>query len=130
MKTTDTFFAPNLYIRKGTTNIDFYSRAFGAVELRRFSNDDGSIHVSELSINGTIFHLHEDNDKPGLFEPGAHHGTTVILGLFVPDVHAAMKTAVAAGAKEISPATDYDYGYRQGEVEDPFGHRWVFQMKI
>jgi hypothetical protein len=45
------YFAPQLFIKSGVTNIDFYTQAFGAVELRRFSNDDGSIHVSELSID-------------------------------------------------------------------------------
>ncbi|WP_216846722.1 hypothetical protein [Mucilaginibacter sp. L196] len=39
-------FAPVLYIRNGTINIDFYKNAFGAIELRRFNNDDGSIHVA------------------------------------------------------------------------------------
>jgi PhnB protein len=41
-----------------------------------------------------------------------------------------MNNAIKAGAKEISPAKDYEYGYRQGEIEDPFGHHWLIQMKI
>jgi PhnB protein len=41
-----------------------------------------------------------------------------------------MARAIAAGAKEISPAQDYDYGYRQGEIKDPFGHHWLIEMKI
>jgi len=47
------FFAPQLYIKNGIRDISFYTKAFGAIELRRFSNDDGSIHVAELSINGS-----------------------------------------------------------------------------
>jgi len=30
-----------------------------------------------------------------------------------------MNNATKAGAKEISPAKDYEYGYRQGEIERP-----------
>ncbi|MEO5682669.1 MAG: hypothetical protein ABIQ88_08505 [Chitinophagaceae bacterium] len=41
-----------------------------------------------------------------------------------------MKNAVAAGATEISPVRDYDYGYRQGEIKDPFGHTWLIEMNI
>ncbi len=41
-----------------------------------------------------------------------------------------MSKAIAAGAIEISKAIDYDYGYRQGEVKDPFGHTWMIEMKI
>lgn len=124
------YFAPQLYIKSGVRNVEFYTKAFGAKELRRFANDDGTIHVSELSIEGSIFHLHEDNNKTGLFSPDKHDGTTTLIGLFVPDVDAVMQRAVAAGAVVISPAQDYDYGYRQGEIKDPFGHLWMIEAKI
>jgi uncharacterized glyoxalase superfamily protein PhnB len=58
------------------------------------------------------------------------NGTTCIIGLFVPDVHAVMSNAIQAGAKEISHAKDYEYGYHQGEIEYPFGHHWLIQRKI
>ncbi|WP_235552554.1 VOC family protein [Niabella agricola] len=41
-----------------------------------------------------------------------------------------MKHAIRAGAEEISPAQDYDYGYRQATIKDPFGHYWQLQRKI
>ena len=124
------FFAPQLYIRNGARDVDFYIKAFGAVELRRFSNDDGTIHVSELSINGALFHLHEVTKRPDQFSPEKSNGTTVLIGLFVEDVDAVMNKAVAAGATITSPAQSYDYGYRQGEIRDPFGHQWMIEMKI
>jgi PhnB protein len=62
-----TFFAPELFINNGIKDISFYEAAFGAIELRRFSNDDGTIHVAELSIHGALFHLHETTAKPYLF---------------------------------------------------------------
>lgn len=125
-----TSFAPQLYIKSGVRDIEFYSKAFAAIELRRWTNDDGSVHVAELSIDGAIFHLHEESLKSGFFDPEKYNGTTVAIGLFVSDVDAFMNSAIAAGAKEISPAQNYDYGYRQGEIQDPFGHRWLIEMKI
>ena len=125
-----TFFAPELYIKSGVKNIDFYLEAFGAVELRRFSNDDGTIHVSELQINGAIFHLHEETARNGMLSPQNLNGTTVKVGLFVPDVDAVVNKAIKAGAIEITPPQDYDYGYRQAEFRDPFGHCWMIEMKI
>ncbi len=124
------FFAPQLYIKNAVRDIDFYSKAFGAIELRRWTNDDGSLHVAELSIDGAIFHLHEEVHGSGSFSPDKYNGTTTTIGLFVPDVDAVMNAAIAAGAIETSPAQDYDYGYRQGEVKDPFGHHWLIEMKI
>lgn len=123
-------FAPQLYIDNGVTDISFYEKAFGAVELRRFSNDDGSIHVVELSIDGLIFHLHEESAKKNQFSPHKLNGTTVIIGLFVKDVDGVMNRAVEAGGVVLSPAQSYDYGYRQGEFKDPFGHVWMIEAKL
>lgn len=125
-----TFFAPELFIPNGSYDISFYEKAFGAVELRRFSNEDGSIHVAELSMDGALFHLHETTAKSYYFSPDAHSGTTVCIGLFVTDVDAIVKNALEAGAGEISPAQDYDYGYRQATIKDPFGHYWQLQQQI
>jgi PhnB protein len=130
MGTVTPVFAPELYIPNGVRDVDFYIKGLGAVELRRFSNDDGTIHVSELSVGGAIFHLHEETKNPALFSPERHKGSTVTIGLFVDDVDAYMARAVAAGAKVASPAQDYDYGYRQGDVVDPFGHIWMFESRI
>ena len=124
-----TFFAPQLLINNGVKDISFYAKAFGATAHLCFRNDDDSIHVAELSINGAIFHLHEVT-KPCFFSPEKYNGTTAIIGLFVPDVDAVMNTAIKAGAIEINAAKDYEYGYRQGEIEDPFGHHWLIQKKI
>jgi len=123
-------FVPMLIIGSGTMDISFYEKAFGAVELRRWSNDDGSIHVAELEIGGAMFHLHEENTAKGSFTPAMHNGVTTTIGLMVPDMDAMMARALAAGGREISPATSYDYGYRQGEIADPFGHRWQIEMPI
>jgi PhnB protein len=121
-------FSPELIISHGVTDISFYIKAFGAKELRRFGNDDGSIHVSELDIDGTMFHLHEEGkNRPS---PERVGGSTVSIGLWVDDVNAVMANAQAAGAKITSPVQDYDYGYRQGGFTDPFGHHWQIQKDI
>ena len=123
-------FAPQLFIPSGVADISFYSKAFGAVEKRSWRNDDGSIHVAELSINGTIFHLHEERPENGQLEPNQRKGVTTLIGLFVEDVDRVMSTTIEAGATLLSPAQDYDYGYRQGRIQDPFGHQWLIERKI
>jgi PhnB protein len=123
-------FAPQLAIPHGVTDISFYIKALGAVELRRFSNDDDSIHVSELSIEGTLFHLHEETERTAVLCPDTAKSTSVTIGLFVDDVHAVMESARQAGATVASEVTDWDYGYRQGDFIDPFGHRWMIEKAI
>ncbi len=124
------FFAPQLFIPGGVTDISFYFKAFGAVEIKSWRNDDGSVHVAELSINGTIFHLHEERPQKGRFEPNSVKGVTALIGLFVDDVDSVINNALQAGATLLNPAQNYDYGYRQGNILDPFGHQWMIEMKI
>ena len=129
-KDRKTFFAPELFINNGIKDISFYENAFGASEQLRFSNDDGSIHVVELSIDGAIFHVHEITAKEYYLSPDKNNGTTICIGLFVSDVDEVISNAIKAGAILINPAQDYEYGYRQGTIKDPFGHYWQIQKKI
>jgi PhnB protein len=124
-----TYFAPELHIPNGTFNVDFYTN-FGASEHLCLRNDDESIHVVELEFNGAIFHLHETMRHFGALEPVGAKGVTTVIGLFVPNVDEVMAKAIKAGATEISPATDHEYGYRQAMFLDPFGHYWQVQKKM
>lgn len=128
--TSPTFFAPHLTVRNVLAELEFCKSAFGAGELRRWSNSDGTVHVAEMSINGSLFHLHEEMPGDKEKSPETLNGTTSAIGLFVPDPDSVIRAAMAAGAREISPAQDYDYGYRQGVIKDPAGHIWLIQKKI
>lgn len=128
-ETPKTHFAPELHIPNGTMEIDFYTK-WGANEHFVFRNEDGSVHVAEFDIDGAIFHLHETMGWFDALEPKSAKGVTTVIGLFVEDVQEVFDRAIAAGATEVSPVTDHDYGYRQGLVKDPFGHIWQIQKKI
>ena len=130
MKENSTFFAPMIYLKKLAPAIEFYKNAFDAIELRRVSNDDGSVHVAEMAIHGALFQMHEEVTRIDELSPETLKGTTIAIGLFVSDPHAVMAKAVAAGGTQLDPVTDYDYGYRQGCVADPFGHHWLLEKKI
>lgn len=130
MNTSTTYFAPQLFMKNVADAIEFYKKAFNAKELRRFSNDDGSVHVSELTINNAMFHLHEDVEGKNELGPHTLKGTSVIVGLFTDDVDTLFNQAIAAGAKALSAMQDYEYGYRQGTLADPFGHHWLIEKKI
>lgn len=124
------FFAPLLALRKVLEGIEFYQSAFGATELQRWSNPDGSVHVAEMAIDGAVFHLHEEVTRTREFSPETLGGVSAVIGLFTADPGALAVRAIAAGAIEESPVRDYEYGYRQGTLRDPFGHLWVVQKKI
>ena len=123
-------FAPILYLNNVAEAIEFYQKAFDAKELRRWSNDDGSVHVAEMKIEDALFHLHEESSGNAELSPQTPGGTCVILGLFVDDPDAMVAKALNEGATELSPIQDYDYGYRQGNIMDPFGHHRTIEKSI
>ena len=127
---TTTSFVPVLSIASGVKDIDFYKTAFGAIELWRIRNDDDSIHVAALSLNGIEFRLHEESQNGRNSSPDKIGGTTVTIGLRVEDVQAVVDKALLAGGILLSPVIDYPYGYRQGELKDPFGHHWLIEKLI
>jgi PhnB protein len=83
-----------------------------------------------MFIDGAMVHFHEESWDGSSFGPEKYNGVTTIIGLMVSDADAVMASAVVAGAKIISPATSYDYGYRQGKIIDPLGHQWIIEMVI
>ena len=125
-----TFFAPHLTVRNVLAELNFCKAAFGALELRRFSNPDGSVHVAEMPIGGALFHIHEEMPGSTEMSPETLKGTSSAIGLFVPDPAATVRNGIAAGARETSPVKDYDYGYRQATMIDPAGHVWLIQKRI
>lgn len=121
---------PQLAISSGITDVDFYKRAFNAREFLRVNNDDGSVHVVIFKIDEAMFMLHEVTQWNGTMLPDPQSGGTVTVGLMVDDVHAVVNQALTAGAKLVEPVTDHNYGWRQGCIIDPFGHRWEIQRMI
>ena len=125
-----TYFAPQLIIKVVAPAVDFYQKVFSAKVLRLFKNDDDSIHVAEMEIDGTMFHIHEESPGSQHLSPETTRAASVLIGLFVDDVNTIVKLAEANGASIISPITDWEYGYRQCTFKDPFGHQWLIEKKI
>ena len=130
MQESHQHFAPVLYVNDVAAASLFYQTVFEATALRRWANDDGSVHVAELQIGNALFHLHEEAPQHKELSPQTVGSTSVVIGLFVPDPHDVQRRAITAGAIELNAVQDYDYGYRQGSFADPFGHHWAVQKTI
>jgi PhnB protein len=120
---------PVLSVRNGSAAVEFYKKAFGAVEIMRVSSPDGEI-VAELTINDAPFFLADESPVHGNFSPESVSGNSVRLSLNVSDPDAVFAQAISSGAREIYPVTDQDYGYRLGRLVDPFGHHWEIGRPI
>jgi uncharacterized glyoxalase superfamily protein PhnB len=114
-----------LTVRNGAEAIEFYKKAFGAEEIMRVPGPDGkSLMHAEIRVGNSRIMLGDESPAMGCLAPVTLGGPGGSLYVYVPDVDAAFKRAVAAGAKALMPVTDMFYGDRFGQVEDPSGHRW------
>lgn len=115
---------PHLVCEHAPDAIEFYKKAFGAVEIARLPGPDGKIMHAELRIGDSPIMLAQDYPEFGSRGPLALKGTSVVIHLYVPDADAAWAQALDAGARPLMPLSDMFWGDRYGQVEDPFGHRW------
>jgi PhnB protein len=115
---------PHIYVEGASNGIDFYKRAFGAVELFRIAHPNGKILHAEISISGSLIMIGDPDNK--LYgEPRTVGRCTAGLHIFTDDNEALLHQAVEAGAEQIQSPTDMFYGANSASVRDPFGHVWV-----
>jgi PhnB protein len=115
---------PYLIVNDGARAIDFYKRAFGAVELFRMEGPGGTIRHAEIRIGDSPVMLSDEAPEMGARSPQALGGSPVHLMIYVEDVDTMFPQAIAAGATETQPLKDQFYGDRSGSLKDPFGHSW------
>ena len=115
---------PYLAIKNAAKALDFYQRAFGAVESYKLMMPDGRVGHAEIRLGDSLIMLADEFPEYGGKAPDTLGGSPVSMHLYVEDVDAFVKKAVAAGAKERKPVADQFYGDRSGQLEDPFGHLW------
>jgi PhnB protein len=113
---------PYLIVKDAVKALDFYKRAFGATELLRLDNPDGTIAHGEFKIGDSPVMFAEAMDT--YRDPKAIGGSPVSFMIYVPDVDRVFAQAIAAGATAQRPVADQFYGDRTGTLVDPFGHVW------
>jgi PhnB protein len=111
-----------LSVRQGARAIEFYKKAFGAVEAFRIDAPDGAV-VARLAVDGAEFWVADESPAHQNFAPESLGGGTVRLILTVADPDAVFAQALAAGATQVVAVAE-NYGWRLGRVVDPFGHHW------
>jgi len=116
---------PYINIKGCSEAIEFYKKAFGAIEKLRLLMPDGTIAHAELEIEGSLIMMAEENPDWGTKSPDTLGGNPLTIGLYVPDVDQSFQRAIDAGAKEYMPLKDEFYGDRAGQVIDPFGYKWM-----
>ena len=125
--------SPHLVVDDANAAIDFYGKAFGAVEVGRIPGPGGKLIHGAVQIDGSTVMLADDfpemSDGKSM-TPKALGGTPVTIHLTVTDVDDRFQRALDAGATEVMPLEDQFWGDRYGLLEDPFGHRWSMGQPV
>ncbi|WP_417383543.1 VOC family protein [Gimesia sp.] len=121
---------PYLRTRDAGAAIEFYKRAFGAVEDFRLTEPGGRIGHAELKFGATTIMVSDEYPEYGIHAPAESTPTGSAIHLHVQDVDLLTEQAVDAGATLIQKPTDQFYGERAAKVLDPFGHEWLLGSEI
>ncbi len=110
---------PYLMVEEPTKLIDFVKQVFGATELMRGTGSAGGLHA-EVRIGDSMVMI-----------GGASTGVMpAAIYLYIDNVDAAYKRALAAGATSLSEPEDQPYGDRNAGVKDAFGNIWYIATHI
>jgi uncharacterized glyoxalase superfamily protein PhnB len=105
---------------------EFLEKALGAKEVMRMPGPDGKIMHGEVRIGDSMVFLFDFTPEmcKGWATPKGSGVQTAGIFLYVQDVDATHKKALACGATPGMPPTDMFWGDRMGSFTDPGGHQW------
>src|SRR5215813_7129900 len=116
-----------LTLENAAQAIDWYKKAFGAVEVSRAVGPDGKIMHAEVRIGDSPIMLNDA--MMGGKGPKALGGSPASLWIFVDDCDSLFNRALAAGAQGINgpmgQMADQFWGDRCATLTDPHGYRWT-----
>ncbi|WP_250508944.1 VOC family protein [Caballeronia sp. GACF4] len=121
---------PHLTCAGAAEAIDFYVRAFNAVELGRLPGPDGKLMHAMVKIGDSVLMLVDENPTFGMLGPKAIKGSPVTIHLYVENVDATFTQAIDAGAEVTMPVAEMFWGDRYGRLVDPFGHQWSLASHV
>jgi len=110
--------------------IDWYTTVLGAEERDRISLPDGRLIDVELSFGSSRVVLADEFPEHDALSPKTTGCTSAVFYLETSDVDALWARALDNGAKVLRPLADWFTGDREGQIVDPFGHRWGLSQHV
>jgi len=103
---------------------EWYSDVLGAEERSRVVLPDGRLIHLELWFGSSAVMVADEFPEHGALSPTTTGCTSAVLYVRTDDVDALWARAIDGGAQVARPLADSFWGEREGQIVDPFGHRW------
>lgn len=113
---------PYLHPRRAEPLIGFLKRAFGAEEVAKYASPDGVVQHAVVRVGDSVLEMGEAHGK--------YETMDAMFYLYVPNMEAVYRQALAAGATSFQEPTDQPYGDRNAGVKDAFGNKWYIATHI
>jgi uncharacterized glyoxalase superfamily protein PhnB len=107
---------PYLVVADGEKELEFLKAVFNAKEIHVSRRPDGVIGHADLKLGDSSLMMGQGNEQWPPLSAGVY--------VYVPDVDATYKRAIAAGATSQMPPADQFYGDRNCGVKDSNGITW------
>lgn len=115
--------SPYLVVEDAEPVLAFMREVFDASDLRRHDRPDGSLMHAEVRIDDGVVMIGES--------PRDGSAPAPLLHLYVPDVDATYRRALAAGATSIrEPGRQAGDADRRGGVRGPGGTQWWISTQV
>ena len=108
----------------------WYTTVLGAQEKSRITLPDGRLIHLELWFGPSAMMVADEFPEQGALSPATTGCTSAVLYLQTSDVDAAWARALEGGASVARPLADTFWGEREGQITDPFGHRWGLSQHV
>jgi len=108
--------SPYLLVASVPQLLEFLAVTFGALELYRAQQPDGSVKHAEVRIDDSVVMMGERRDGGEPLCCSTH--------VYVADVDAVYRRALGAGASSIAEPRDQPFGDRTAGFRDPQGNIW------
>jgi len=116
---------PYLCVVGAADAIEFYKKAFGAIERYRMPAPDGKrLMHAEIQIGDSILMICD------AFPEWGSNASAATNHIYVENADAFAEQAVKAGAKVVMPVMEMFWGDRFGKVTDPFGQSWSIATHV
>jgi PhnB protein len=111
-----------LHPRGAAKLMDFVKKALGAEEVARYESPEGAVLHARVRLGDSILEMGEAH--------GPYQPMPSMIYMYVDEVDAVYRRALAAGAQSMQAPADQPYGDRNAHVKDPCGNSWYIATPI